>query len=103
LGFPSSASNRRPTVNFARRDDAGNWRVIDQGFIRYHSGKVLRANAGDLTTIEIYLVNLDGTWGMKFFEYEGKFGGANDEGEGFIIQPWVLGIDQGRFSWSLVD
>ena len=81
----------------------GNWRVLDLGFIRYSSGKVLRKVGPDRLTIDIYLANLDSTWGMKFFEYEGKFGGVNDEGEGFVVQPWVLGIGVGRFSWSLVD
>ena len=83
----------------------GDWRTIDKGFIRYNSGRVLRSTThdGSIMNIDIYLANLDGTWGMKLFEYESKFGGANDEGEGFVIQPWVMGIDEGRISWSLVD
>jgi hypothetical protein len=87
-------------VFYARPD--GDWRVVDKGFIRYNSGKVARNHSGkgDLTTSDVMLLNLDGTWGMKLFEYEDTLG-VNDEGEGFVVQPWVLGFPPGKFSWTL--
>lgn len=81
----------------------GNWRSIDKGFIRFNSGNVLKANSGTTaTTRDLYLLNLDATWGMKLFNYE-HYWGVNDSGTGFVIQSWVLNLAEGRFSWSLID
>jgi hypothetical protein len=92
--------SRQREVFYAKPD--GDWRVADKGFIRYNSGTVARNHSGkgDLTTSDVMLLNLDGTWGMKLFEYEDQ-SGVNDEGEGFVIQPWVLGFPPGKFSWTL--
>jgi len=80
----------------------GDWRVLDKGFIRYNSGKLVWGfSTTGVTTYDIVLLNLDGTWGMKLFEYADALG-VNDEGEGFVIQPWVLGFSPGKFSWTLV-
>ena len=84
----------------------GNWRAVDKGFIRYNSGKIISTNSGvregDLTTNDLYLMNLDGSWGIKLFEYEYVWN-VNEAGNGFVIQPWVLQMTVGRFSWTLVD
>jgi hypothetical protein len=81
----------------------GYWRVINYGLIRYNSGKVFARNSGaDATTLDIYLANLDGTWGMQLWEYEDALG-VNGQGTGSVTQPWVVGLSPGKFSWVLID
>jgi hypothetical protein len=82
----------------------GTWRAIDKGFIRYSSGKLIIRNShnGDITTRDIVLMNLDGTWGMQMWEYE-DVNGVNDQGQGAVNQPWVVGFPPGKFSWVVID
>jgi hypothetical protein len=85
------------------RQTPGYWRVLDHGFIRYDSGKVLALrNGSDATTTDKYLVNLDGTWGMQLWDYEDGLG-VNGAGAGAVTQPWVLRFSPGKFSWALID
>jgi hypothetical protein len=107
-GLAGNQKSFLPTITGASQQGAfyaqpdGDWRVVDKGFIRYNSGKVAFHHSvnGDVTTSDVMLLNLDGTWGMKLFEYEDVLG-VNDEGEGFVVQPWVLGFPPGKFSWTL--
>ena len=82
----------------------GHWRTIDKGFIRYHNGKAIRIKSisQDLTTRDLYLVSSDSRWGVQIFEYEDWIG-VNETGMGTVLQPWVLSIAVGKFSWVLVD
>jgi hypothetical protein len=81
----------------------GNWRTIEKGALRFNSGNVYATvKPGTSSTDDIYLANLDGTWGMKLFEYA-DMAGVNDEGIGFVIGPWIMNFGEGRFSWTLVD
>jgi hypothetical protein len=82
----------------------GSWRAIDKGLIRYHSGNAVgrKSNNGDLTTSDLFLLNMDGTYGMELFEYE-SISGANANGHGMIVQPWVVGFAPGKFIWTLID
>jgi hypothetical protein len=100
VSFPAITGVSAENIHGAWPD--GDWRVVDKGFIHYNSGKVVtnRSGKGDISTYDVMLLNLDGTWGIKLFEYEDTFG-VNDEGEGFVIQPWVLGFPPGKFSWTL--
>ena len=41
-------------------------------------------------------------WGIKIFHYEDILS-VNDEGTGFVGQPWVLAFDVGKFEWKRVD
>jgi hypothetical protein len=101
----STAASKAATAHPGRVVGA-NWRAIDKGYIRFNSGNILISNSGvregDLTTQDLYLVNLDETWGLKLFEFQ-YIWGVNDGGTGFVVQSWVLGFADGKFSWSLVD
>jgi hypothetical protein len=96
-GIPSGSTRR-----FIKQTP-GNWRVLEHGFIRYSSGKVLSNNTGaDASTRDIFLLNMDGTWGTQLWDYEDALG-VNDQGQGSITQPWVMGFLPGKFSWVLID
>ena len=80
----------------------GSWRTIDKGYIRHNSGVAERESSpGELTVKHFLLYSSDNTWGIRLNDFEG-FWGANDEGTGFIHQPWVLSFEPGRISWALV-
>lgn len=83
----------------------GSWRSIDKGFIQHHNGKTFSKqtyNSKDMTTRDIYLLDSNENWGIQIFEYEDWID-VNDVGKGFVIQPWVLSLAVGKFSWSVVD
>jgi len=82
----------------------GYWRVVDKGHIRYNSGRAINRNPkdADLTVRDLILTNLDGTWGMQFWRYRDYYG-VNSEGTGAVIQPWVIGMQPGKFSWIVID
>jgi hypothetical protein len=81
----------------------GSWKALEPGFIRFTSGKILsKKTHEDLTTLNIYLINMDLTWGIQLFSYE-DWTGVNEVGEGVIVQDWALHFDVGRLSWSLAD
>src|SRR5436305_904920 len=80
----------------------GSWRVLDKGFLRFNSGRAVTRYSKDVTTRDVILMNMDGTWGMKLFDYEDVIG-VNSEGTGTVAQPWVLQAKDGRFSWALTD
>ena len=81
----------------------GGWKTVEKGFLRYNNGTLATsANSATVTTRNIYLFNMDQTWGIQLFDYEDALG-VNDEGAGYVVQPWVLGFDTGKFSWSVVD
>jgi hypothetical protein len=90
----------------------GSWNAIDQGFLRYRFGKTrsrLTQN-GDMTTRDLLFLAVDEVgintfdkkdekFGMQLFEYE-DWTGVNNEGEGVVIQPWVLKLIPGRIKWE---
>jgi hypothetical protein len=88
------------------------WLSMDEGFIRPRSGLVrVRASSnGDLTTRDALILAHSGIkthdgndlFGMQLFEYEDWLS-VNDEGEGIVIQPWVLSLVPGRIRWSVID
>lgn len=81
----------------------GSWRTIEKGYIRYNSGAVQRQKSnGELTVRHFLLYNSDNAWGIRLNDFEG-FWGANDQGTGLILQPWVLIFPPGRISWALVE
>ena len=79
------------------------WRAVDKGHLRYDSGKAFKRRTYiDLTTRDLVLTNLDGTWGMKFWDYSNCFG-VNKEGNSVVVQPWVMQMHPGKFSWVVID
>ncbi len=91
--------------------DGGSWKALKPGFLRYNFGKtrVRKSKNGDVTTRDLLVLSPDGAgiksydqgdvFGMQLFEYEDVLG-VNDQGEGFVIQPWVLNITPGRVRWE---
>ena len=88
-------------TTFGARFD-GSWRTIDKGYIRYNSGVAWKEKSnGDLTVMHLLLIGNDNTWGISLNDFNDIWG-ANDEGTGIILQPWVLNFTSGRISWALV-
>ena len=90
----------------------GEWETIDKGFIRFQSGSVRSrlSHNGDRTTRDLIMLGESGVkvydgkgfFGMQLFEYEDIFG-VNRQGEGFVIQPWVINLEPGRIGWKVLD
>lgn len=100
------------TQDMGAEQVTGSWRTYDHGFIRFNFGKTRSrfSNNGDRTTRDLLVAGPTGTegirtydrsdkFGIQLFEYEDVFG-VNDEGEGFIIQPWVVTMLPGRIQWT---
>ena len=90
----------------------GEWKILDEGYIRLRSGKLRTrfSENGDLTTCDLLVLGTDGIktydaqdkFGMQLFQYEDVLG-VNHEGEGVVIQPWVMALVPGRISWKVVE
>jgi hypothetical protein len=81
--------------------NAGTWRALSMGAIRYNSGSTQeRKSLGTVTTYHLELVS-HGSWGIRLNDFEDMWS-VNDEGSGYLVQPWVLSLRPGRISWSLV-
>ena len=82
---------------------SGSWRTIDKGYIRYNSGAVQKVTSnGDVFVEHLLLYRSDNTWGIRLNDFNDLWG-ANDQGNGAILQPWVLSFEPGRISWALVE
>lgn len=81
----------------------GNWKSSNRGYLKYHGGKTYGrpSGQGDLTTHDVFFLNIEGTWGLQLFNYEDAFG-VNNGGEGVVAITWVTGFSEGRFSWSVI-
>ena len=101
-GLPPQLDDGRNGHIGWNRQVPGYWRTLDQGFLRYGSGKLLTKWASGDNTVDAILLTMDGTWGLKLFEYEDAMG-VNDQGEGSVVQPWVVGFAPGKFSWVVID
>jgi hypothetical protein len=100
------------TEDMTAEQVTGSWRSLNKGFLRYNFGKTRSrfSHNGDRTTKDLLVLGPTGTegietydrwdkFGIQLFEYEDVFG-VNDEGEGFVIQPWVVTLEPGRIQWS---
>jgi hypothetical protein len=95
----------KTSVSISTLDGAsgGSWRTIDKGHIRYNSGAVEKQNSpGELAVRHLLFYSNDNTWGIRLNDFQDLWG-ANDEGTGLILQPWVLSFPPGRISWALVE
>lgn len=91
------------TVTTFGANFGGSWRTIDKGCIRYNSGAVNKETShGELSVFHILLFDSNNTWGIRLNDFHDLWG-ANDEGTGTILQPWVLDFQPGRISWALVE
>ena len=89
----------------------GEWTAMDEGFIRIRSGKTRTrfSENGDLTTMDLLILGAggikaydsDAIFGMQLFEYQNFFL-YNSDGEGIVVQPWVIGLTPGRISWKVI-
>lgn len=86
----------------------GSWHSLEVGRIRYTQGKVVYGEdpgSLGLSTRDIYLFDSpqSQTYGIRLNEYNGWTGMVNDQGMGYLMQPWVLNFKPYRISWALVD
>ena len=80
----------------------GTWRTIDKGWICHDSGDATWGKStGTLTSKHLYFHGPTGKYGLRLNDFM-DFWGYNEEGEGHLSQPWVLGAAYGRISWALV-
>ncbi len=84
----------------------GNWRTIDKGFIKINSGDARRYHSSeDTTTANLFLSEPDddmANYGIILYKYD-DWSGTNDDGRGFVLQSWVIGLAPGSVTWALAD
>ncbi len=91
----------------------GNWRSLDKGFIRFNNGRAEYENAGtdsgragysELTVRHLFFYEnaQSQTFGLRLNDYADWLG-VNDQGMGYLWQPWVLSLKPSRISWVLAD
>ncbi|HRH40326.1 MAG TPA: hypothetical protein PKY82_01685 [Pyrinomonadaceae bacterium] len=93
----------------------GNWRSLEKGYIRSTQGRTeYRNSAADYThdgnTISqptvLHLLIFDNMqseyYGMRLNDYKDMLG-VNDQGMGYVWQPFVVNLKPYRISWVLVD
>jgi hypothetical protein len=82
----------------------GTWRTLDKGAIRYNSGPakcIPGTYVGDDFDLQLYASAQSG-WGMRLNDYTGSLV-TNDDGMGYLVQPWCLTMKPYRISWVLAD
>lgn len=81
----------------------GTWLTLDKGQIRYNSGWNRKINShGTLTTMHVLLFNSENMWGIRLNDFT-DYAGANDQGNGILLQPWSLVFKPDVISWILID
>ena|SRR5215203_5209555 len=81
----------------------GKWRTLDEGCIRYNKGRAEYTHVqGTMVNKNIILLPKDENYyGVKLDNFMGVFS-ANEDGEGFVVQPWVLSFVPGRITWTVL-
>lgn len=81
----------------------GTWLTLDKGQIRFNSGWNKKQNShGTLTTMHLLLFNSEDTWGIRLNDFT-DLTGANNQGNGILLQSWSLGFQPDAISWILLD
>ena len=82
----------------------GNWRSLEKGYIRYAQGRAEYGNTKEPTVRHVWLYESmqSDISGLRLNDYANWLG-VNDEGMGYLWQPWVLNFKPYRISWVLVD
>lgn len=85
-----------------RTHSEGTWKTLSMGAIRAKTGILaLKKSLGTLTTYHLHFVVGD-YWGIRLNDFEDILS-VNDEGMGYLAQPWVISLKPGRISWSLLS
>jgi hypothetical protein len=80
----------------------GKWRTLSQGVIKYNMGfTTSESSAGTLTTYHLLLCNFDSKWGIRLNDF-GDFWGANDGGDGILVEPWSVAFQDDVIRWEVV-
>jgi hypothetical protein len=88
-------------LGFMRRTK-GDWKTLDKGFIRFNSGGAERnESVGELSGAHLFLLTNDNTWGIRLNDWDNFFK-TNNHGTGWAEHSWVLGLRNGRISWTIV-
>jgi hypothetical protein len=98
------ADSQGKTMLFSINHDVvgfhGSWRSLTKGMIRFNSGS-MDQHGSTSDGVTMWLKH-DNTWGIKLYNYT-RWGTANDEGTGLLVQSWVLTLEPGPIEWSLAD
>ena len=79
------------------------WQTLNKGCISHNRGYIKKTSSdGTLTTRHILLFSSKNKWGIRLNDFE-DFWGANDKGDGILVQPWELTFKSGVISWELVE
>ncbi len=82
---------------------AGKWKTWHNGYIRHDSGWIYHEpSSGTLTTFHLLLHNSEDTWGIRLNDFT-DFWGANDEGDGLLLQNWSLSFKPGVIYWKVIE
>jgi hypothetical protein len=80
----------------------GNWRTIDNGYIRFHSGYTRNLDSlGTLSTRHVQLYSGENTCGLRLNDFEDLIR-VNKQGTGYLYPQWSLRCRPGRLSWVVV-
>ena len=81
----------------------GKWQTLNKGCIRYNNGKAEYSHVqGTMVNKNIVLLPDDEKYyGVKLDNFMGVFS-ANEYGEGFVAQSWVLDFEPGRITWTIL-
>jgi outer membrane phospholipase A len=81
----------------------GTWRALETGFIKENQGTTQREKSkSGWNSTHLLIVSPENEWGIKLNDWD-NYISVNDEGTGFIQQPWVTGLRPGRISWAIVS
>ena len=82
----------------------GDWRSVEKGFIRYTQGRVEYEMTTVPTVRDLWLYDSPQSiyHGLRLNDYANG-AGVNNQGMGYLWQPWVLDFKPHRISWVLVD
>ena len=91
-----------PWLEYLISTENSTWKVLDEGFAKYHSGGCSSEKKGGYQPTDILLLSGE-YWGIKFSKFFDPVGIVNSSGSGEIMQPWVVNFKPGNFGWTLIS
>lgn len=84
----------------------GAWLTLDKGYITENSGKAKIVESNGTLGFHVRLIGGSNAYGIQLNDFIGFTvvpicQVANNQGTGWLAQPWALGIRYGRISWAI--